>query len=179
MKKFLITGLSVLFVALALFSCGSEEPKEKPAPAPTPEAKIEVLLNGVVVKDKSVVDSKALVFPVIEGLKYQFSNILAFKSDRQIKKEKYAFYIKKLGGNEVPGIFNQVCLVGRSYSPVDDNTYSAFLEPIKANEKVQYEVDYALGVEKPSKEVDAKLFVELKKGDKLLHSFTIKMTYKP
>ncbi len=184
MKKFLITGLSVLFVALALFSCGSEDPKEKPTPTPDKEVKVDVLLNGVVVKNGAEVSSEALFIPpkgdngeLVD--EYKFKNILGFKFSSLVPKEKYAFFVKKLGGDDVVGELKQVCLVGSSCAPVNDNTYSAFLDVKEANKEVEYELDYAIGNEKPTTDLAAKLFVELKKGDKLLHSFTINMTYKP
>ncbi len=178
MKKFLITGLSVLFVALALFSCGSDEPKDKPSPDKTMEP-VEVLLNGVVIKNGAEVSSKALELPEVEGTPSLFKNILGFKATKSEQLGKYSFYVKKVGDDKVAGFFKQICLVGSSCYPVDNNSYSAYLDVKELNKEIQYELDYAIK-EVPTKEVEAKLLVELKceKGN-LLHSFTIKMTYKP
>ncbi len=175
MKKFLITGLSVLFVALALFSCSSkDEPKEEQKPT---KVELEVLLNGVAVKNGAEVSSKTITPPAFDGLEYQFVNEISFKANNKEQLGKYSLRIKKIGGDNVLGKLVQVCK--KLCKAVMDNIYEDTVEFNKLNENIHYEVDYSLGTDKPAQMGEAKLLVELKRNEKLIHQFTIKMTYKP
>ncbi len=187
MKKILITGLSVLFVALALFSCGSDnEPKDKPTPAKA--TSVEVLLNGLVVKNGAEVASKELEIPPIikdengkvikNEIDFMFSNKLIFNVNKQEQLGKYTFIIKKVG--EGKGKFFQVCSdIDKQCKSAENNVYTGEVDIKELKKDFGYDLKYTLGTEKPTENVEAKLSVELMREGKQVHHFTIKMTYKP
>ncbi len=176
MKKFLITGLSVLFVALALFSCGSEEPKPEP---PRDIEPLEVMFNGKVIKNGAVGTSTALTPPAGEGLPYEFVNHVVFKAAKAEQLGDYKIRIKKVGGEDVLGELSMFCLVGGSCYGIENNEITKSFKMESLTIAPDYKFNYSVGTEKPTKAGEAKLSVELLRADKVIHSFMVKMTYKP
>ncbi len=188
MKKLFFAGLSVLFAGLMLASCGSEEPK--PNPTPKEEMAVEILLNGKAVKDGSVVESKGIHMPETEDEKqwvkdgafdYDFKDQVTIKAKDKAQLGTYTVEASKIGGEEVFGNLFQVCLIGKTCSPINDNKFDKDnqLEVTELNKSVGYEFYYRIGSELPKEAMEASVAIKVKQGDKLISKFTIKMTYKP
>ncbi len=174
MKKYLIAGLSVLFVALTLVACGSEEPTPKPEPKP-------ITVDVFSVKPEAVLQTDALMSPQLQGLNYEFIAYLSFKPTKEEQLGNVELEVSKVGGDEVAGSFFQICLEGDNgycLTP-PDNSFSTDLDITKVGEEKKFSLHYGLGAEKPTKASEAKLLVKVLRKGKLEKQFTIKMTHKP
>ncbi len=184
MKKFLITGLTVLFASLMLASCGNEEPK------PETTKGVQVLLNGKIVKNGSILTSKGLHMPETEddkyfaqegNFEYDFVDIITLRATEKVDLGTYSVEVEKLGGDKVLGSLHKVCLIGSLCTPIDNNKFDTnnSFELKELNKEAGYQFYYGLGNSLPKEEVKASMSVKVRRADKLVCEFTIQMNYKP
>ncbi len=175
MKKFLIAGLTALFVALAFSSCGSEEPT--PAPEPQKEvAPLEVMLNGKTVKNGAV-EASAPIEASPAG--YEFINHVVFKATKSEQLGEYKIRIKKIGGEEVAGNLTLFCLVDAGCYAIKNQEGKKTFSIAKLSENPDFKFNYSLGMKEPEQASESKVSVELLHAGKVIHKFTIKMIYTP